>query len=134
MCLREHNQNSNQPPFYSIKQTYISMPMTKVIRKKRRRNRCHGLSTITVSFILSYPTCPSMGISTRRSGLPMPIESSNRLFGVPFSDGSRTRRWVISTGHFERHLKIPTTLFRWIHTNRNRIIHRRVLDLSEMSF
>ena len=80
---------------------------------------------------MANPSCPPMGISTRRSGLPMPIGRSNRVFGVTFSDGSRTRRLVHSTGHSDWCLKISTTSFRWVHTNRRGITHRRAVDLSE---
>ena len=64
--------------------------------------RCHSLSETGIihrvypSSVLCSPTWLSMGISNPRSGLPMPIGSSYRLFGVTFSDGSTTRRWVLS--------------------------------------
>ena len=71
-----------------------------------------------------------MGNSMPRIILSMPIERSNRLFGVTFSDGSRARRLVISISHSNSFLKI-SEFFRWVHSYRNGMTHRRVLDPSE---
>ena len=57
------------------------------------------------------PTWLSMGISNPRSRLSMPIGSSYRLFGVTFSDGSRARRWALSTGPLAATSKITEFYF-----------------------
>ena len=59
-----------------------------------------------------------MGISNPRSRLSMPIGSSYRLFGVTFSDGSRARRWALSTSPLAATSKITESYFEGVSAER----------------